>query len=224
MVRVEGRRRREEQLPRLVGGPAPLVGGVEEPLPQELELEMGEPGVVEDLLHLRRRARLEDVLEVRVPEAGAAEADAGRVLAAVAEVEEAPLPPDMHLDRARDGPVEPEQVVAGRHCEGNHTRVRSALPSGSTRSRSRSKLFASTPSGGVSIVADYVIVGAGSAGCVLAGRLSEDPDVEVLLVEAGGPDTAPEVHIPGVWPIMLKSGLDWDLLGEQEPGLGDRRL
>jgi choline dehydrogenase-like flavoprotein len=73
-------------------------------------------------------------------------------------------------------------------------------------------------------VADYVIVGAGSAGCVLAGRLSEDPDVEVLLIEAGGPDTAPEIHIPGVWPIMLKSGLDWDLLGEKEPGLGGRRL
>ena len=73
-------------------------------------------------------------------------------------------------------------------------------------------------------MADYVIVGAGSAGCVLAGRLSEDPDVEVLLLEAGGPDSAPEVRIPGVWPIMLKSSLDWDLLGEKEPGLGDRRL
>ena len=73
-------------------------------------------------------------------------------------------------------------------------------------------------------MADYVIVGAGSAGCVLAGRLSEDPDVEVLLLEAGGPDTAPEVRIPGAWPIMLKSSLDWDLLGEKEPGLGDRRL
>ena len=71
---------------------------------------------------------------------------------------------------------------------------------------------------------DYVIVGAGSAGCVLAGRLSEDPDVEVLLLEAGGPDSAPEVHIPGIWPIMLKSSLDWDLLGEREPGLGGRRL
>jgi choline dehydrogenase-like flavoprotein len=73
-------------------------------------------------------------------------------------------------------------------------------------------------------VPDYVIVGAGSAGCVLAGRLSEDPDVDVLLLEAGGPDSAPEVHIPGIWPIMLKSSLDWDLLGEREPGLGGRRL
>ncbi len=74
------------------------------------------------------------------------------------------------------------------------------------------------------MAADYVIVGAGSAGCVLAGRLSEDPDTRVVVLEAGPPDTAPEVHIPGVWPIMLKSSLDWDLLGEQEPGLGGRRL
>jgi choline dehydrogenase-like flavoprotein len=75
------------------------------------------------------------------------------------------------------------------------------------------------------MAADYIIVGAGSAGCVLAGRLSEDPDVNVLLLEAGGPDTAPEIRIPAMFPIMFKSAtLDWDLLGEQEPGLGNRRL
>ena len=73
-------------------------------------------------------------------------------------------------------------------------------------------------------MADYVIVGAGSAGCVLAGRLSEDPDVKVVLLEAGGPDTVPEIHIPAAFPIMFKSSLDWDLLGEEEPGLGGRRL
>ncbi len=73
-------------------------------------------------------------------------------------------------------------------------------------------------------MADYVIVGAGSAGCVLAGRLSEDADASVLLLEAGGPDTAPEIHVPAMFPIMFKSSLDWDLLGEEEPGLGDRRL
>jgi choline dehydrogenase-like flavoprotein len=74
------------------------------------------------------------------------------------------------------------------------------------------------------MAADYVIVGAGSAGCVLAGRLSEDPDVRVLLLEAGGPDTAAEIHIPAMFPAVFKSGLDWDLLGEPEPGLGGRRL
>jgi len=73
-------------------------------------------------------------------------------------------------------------------------------------------------------VADYIVVGAGSAGCVLAGRLSEDPDVSVLLLEAGGPDTAPEIHVPAMFPIMFKSGLDWDLTGEEEPALSNRRL
>ena len=73
-------------------------------------------------------------------------------------------------------------------------------------------------------MADYVIVGAGSAGCVLAGRLSEDPDAEVVVLEAGGPDTAPELHIPAAFPAVFKSSLDWDLFGEQEPGLGNRRL
>ena len=73
-------------------------------------------------------------------------------------------------------------------------------------------------------MADYVIVGAGTAGCVLAGRLSEDPDVTVLLLEAGGPDTAAELHVPAMFPIVFKSSLDWDLLGEEEPGLGGRRL
>jgi choline dehydrogenase len=73
-------------------------------------------------------------------------------------------------------------------------------------------------------VADYVIVGAGSAGCVLAARLSEDPDVSVLLLEAGGPDTAAEIHVPAMFPATFKSSLDWDLLGEPEPGLDGRRL
>jgi choline dehydrogenase len=73
-------------------------------------------------------------------------------------------------------------------------------------------------------MADYVIVGAGSAGCVLAGRLSEDPGVEVVVLEAGGPDTAAELHVPAMFPLVFKSSLDWDLLGEPEPGLGGRRL
>jgi choline dehydrogenase len=74
------------------------------------------------------------------------------------------------------------------------------------------------------MAADYVIVGAGAAGCVLAGRLSEDPDVEVQLLEAGGPDTAPELRVPAMFPLAFKSSLDWDLYGEEEPGLGRRRL
>ena len=60
---------------------------------------------------------------------------------------------------------------------------------------------------------DYVVVGAGSAGCVLAARLSEDPDVRVALLEAGGEDSAPEIRVPAIFPIMFKTELDWDLLG-----------
>jgi choline dehydrogenase len=73
-------------------------------------------------------------------------------------------------------------------------------------------------------VYDYVIVGAGSAGCVLAARLSEDPDVKVALLEAGGNDSRPEIAMPIAFPMLLKSSVDWDLLGEEEPGLGGRRL
>ena len=71
---------------------------------------------------------------------------------------------------------------------------------------------------------DYVIVGAGSAGCVLAGRLSEDAGVSVALLEAGDEDSQAEVHIPAAFPALFKSSVDWDLLGEPEPGLGNRRL
>lgn len=70
---------------------------------------------------------------------------------------------------------------------------------------------------------DYVIVGAGSAGCVLAARLSEDPDVTVALIEAGGPDAAQEIHIPAAFSALFKGANDWDLDSEPEPGLGGRR-
>lgn len=70
---------------------------------------------------------------------------------------------------------------------------------------------------------DYVVVGAGSAGCVLAARLSENPDVQVALIEAGPRDTAEEIHIPVAFPALFKSSLDWDLDTEPEAGLYGRR-
>ena len=71
---------------------------------------------------------------------------------------------------------------------------------------------------------DYVIVGAGSAGCVLANRLSEDPDVKVLLLEAGGPDTADFIHIPAAMGGLFRSKDDWDYSSGWEPGVNNRRI
>jgi choline dehydrogenase len=71
---------------------------------------------------------------------------------------------------------------------------------------------------------DYVIVGAGSAGCVLANRLSEDPDVQVLVLEAGPPDAADFIHIPAAFSALYRTENDWDLGTAYEPGLDDRRI
>lgn len=72
---------------------------------------------------------------------------------------------------------------------------------------------------------DYVIVGGGSAGCVLAARLSEDSDVRVLLLEAGGRDWHPYVRIPlGVGRIRQAGLFDWGYASEPQPGLHERRI
>jgi choline dehydrogenase len=71
---------------------------------------------------------------------------------------------------------------------------------------------------------DYVVVGAGSAGCVLANRLTEDPDVRVLLVEAGGKDRHPNIKIPAGFAKQFHTKLDWDYTTEPEPHCDGRSL
>jgi choline dehydrogenase len=70
---------------------------------------------------------------------------------------------------------------------------------------------------------DYVIVGAGSAGCVLAARLGEDRDVRVAVIEAGPPDGEPVIHMALAFRQLWESRFDWGLWSEREPGLHDRR-
>ncbi len=71
---------------------------------------------------------------------------------------------------------------------------------------------------------DYVIVGAGSAGCVLANRLSEDPSVRVLLLEAGGRDRSLKIKIPAAFPQQFHTKLDWDFATDPEPHVDGRSL
>jgi len=71
---------------------------------------------------------------------------------------------------------------------------------------------------------DYIIVGAGSAGCVLAARLTEDKHVRVLLLEAGGPTTPRESRIPAAFSKLYKTAVDWNYSTEPEPHLNGRRL
>jgi choline dehydrogenase len=71
---------------------------------------------------------------------------------------------------------------------------------------------------------DYIVVGAGSAGCVLANRLSADPAVSVLLLEAGGKDSSPNIKIPAAFAKQFHSKLDWDFSTEPEPHVDGRSL
>ena len=75
------------------------------------------------------------------------------------------------------------------------------------------------------IEADYIVIGAGSAGCVVAARLSEDPSVRVVLLEAGGKDTNMWIHIPlGFGKTFSNPDVNWCYETEPDPNLGGRRV
>ena len=71
---------------------------------------------------------------------------------------------------------------------------------------------------------DYIIVGAGSAGCVLANRLTEDPRCRVLLLEAGGEDDSPLIKMPGAYMMLQDSAFDWAYRTVPQIHLGGRRI
>jgi len=76
----------------------------------------------------------------------------------------------------------------------------------------------------VNFMFDYIVVGAGAAGSVLASRLSEDPQVSVCLVEAGSRDTSPLIHCPAGYAAMVKAGIaNWSFETVPQPGLNGRR-
>ncbi|MCL4115684.1 UNVERIFIED_CONTAM: hypothetical protein GTU68_042764 [Idotea baltica] len=75
-----------------------------------------------------------------------------------------------------------------------------------------------------SVTFDYVIVGAGSAGCVLANRLSADSNRSILLLEAGGQDRDPRLHIPGAYGELFKKSFDWGFWSEPQEELYHRKL
>lgn len=77
----------------------------------------------------------------------------------------------------------------------------------------------------MSLEFDYIVVGAGSAGCVLANRLSADNNNRVLLLEAGGKDINPWVHVPvGYFKTMHNPSTDWCYMTEPDPGINNRQL
>ncbi|MCW3475370.1 GMC family oxidoreductase [Limobrevibacterium gyesilva] len=75
------------------------------------------------------------------------------------------------------------------------------------------------------IEADYIVVGAGSAGCVVAARLSEDPSCRVVVLEAGGEDTSPWIHIPlGYGKTIADPRVNWCYETEADPGVNGRKI
>ncbi|WP_077000939.1 GMC family oxidoreductase [Variovorax sp. KK3] len=91
--------------------------------------------------------------------------------------------------------------------------------------RDRSPSTPSTHSGGIPDAHfDFIVCGAGASGSVVAGRLAENPDVQVLLIEAGGDDDHPHIQQPSDWHLNLGSERDWNFSGAANPHVNDRQI
>ena len=71
---------------------------------------------------------------------------------------------------------------------------------------------------------DYIVVGAGAAGCVVANRLSEDPGTRVLLLEAGGRDWSPLIHMPVGFTKLTSPSVNWGFETVPQPQLNNRAM
>ncbi len=108
------------------------------------------------------------------------------------------------------------EFTAGRMSRRNFLRAASALGVVATAPYILSAAHAEMSATGNY---DYIVLGAGSSGCVVAARMAEDSGKKILVIEAGPSDTEPSIHVPAAFPYLFKTPLDWDYTSTPQTGL-----